>query len=48
MMMNFVYGYTKASKEADTHKLGRPPGRVDEGTSKEYELQCACVEGKVR
>jgi len=38
MMMNFMYKYTKTIKEADTHKLERPPERVDEGTSKEYEL----------
>ena len=24
MMMNFMYTYTKAIKEADTHKQGRP------------------------
>jgi hypothetical protein len=40
MMMNFMYAYTKTIEEADTHKLPveRPPERVDEGTSKEYEL----------
>ena len=38
MMMTFMYTYTKTIKEADTHKLERPPERVDEGTSKEYEL----------
>ena len=25
-MMNFMYTYTKNMKEADTHRLGRPPG----------------------
>jgi hypothetical protein len=26
MMMNFMYTYTKTIKEANAHKLGRPPG----------------------
>jgi len=45
---HYVYPNTKIIKEADTHRLQRPPGRVDEETSQEYELWCACVEGNVR
>jgi hypothetical protein len=40
MMMNFMYADadTKTIKEADTQNKNDPPERVDEGTSKEYEL----------
>ena len=45
-MMNFMYTHPKIIKEADTHKLlERPPERVDEGTSKEYEL-VVCMYGR--
>jgi len=41
----YVCVYQKSSKRPIHTNWDDPTGRVDGGTGKEYEFQCACVEG---
>jgi hypothetical protein len=51
MMMNFMYMYTKTIKEANAHKLGRPPGesrRRNYKTVARIDDACAHMLGPAR